>query len=241
MKFLIVDDHPIFLEGLNNLLRIRGFDVVGTACNGCEAVEKADALLPDVILMDIIMPVCDGVTAMRIIRQRHPDTKVVMLTMSETDENLFAAIRNGAFGYLLKNGDTETFFSFIEGLTKGEAPLSPGLAARILKEFAQTTGGKEVETPQATIRHPLTTRQMQVLTLVADGLTYKEIGAKLFLSERTIKYHMGEIIERLHMDNRRQAIDYARNQYFTPPPLATRRISDDFKKSPQPETQTCKN
>lgn len=241
MKFLIVDDHPLFLEGLNNLLLIRGFDVVGTACNGRDAVEKADALLPDVILMDIIMPVCDGVTAMRIIRERHPDIKVVMLTMSETDENLFGAIRNGAFGYLLKNGDTETFFNFIEGLTKGEPPLSSGLAARILKEFAQKTGEKEVETSETATGHSLTSRQMQVLSLAAEGLTYKEIGAKLFLSERTIKYHMGEIIERLHMDNRRQAIDYARNTYFTSNTFATRRISDDFKKSPQSDAQIRKD
>lgn len=210
MKVLLVDDHPIFLEGLKNLLILRGIEVVGTARDGIEAVEKTDALAPDVILMDVIMPVCGGLAATRLIKARHPDIKVVMLTMSDTDDDLFLAIKNGAFGYLLKSEDTDRLLTLLEGIARGEAPLSQGLAARILSEFARRTpssGPSDRATPSD---ERLSSRQIQVLTLAAQGLTYKEIGAKLFLAERTIKYHMGEIIERLHLENRRQAIDHAR-------------------------------
>lgn len=214
MKVILVDDHPLFLEGLKNLLIIRGIDVVGTACDGWEAIEKAAALLPDVILMDIVMPGCDGLAATRVIKAQQPNIKVVMLTMSETDEDLFSAIKSGASGYLLKTGDTDKFFKLLEGLMRGEVPLSPGLAARVLGEFAQRTNAAGSVELGEKAGKPLTSRQIQVLTLVAQGLTYKEIGSKLFLSERTIKYHMGEIIERLHLDNRRQVIDYARAMNF---------------------------
>ena len=134
--------------------------------------------------------------------------------MSENDEDLFEAIKSGACGYLLKTEDTDKFFELLSGLMRGEVPLSPGLAGRVLKEFARqgrASGSVEqaVEKEEA-----LTPRQIQVLTLVAQGLTYKEVGAKLFLSERTIKYHMGEIIERLHLENRRQVIEYARRMKF---------------------------
>lgn len=209
MKVLLVDDHPIFLEGLKNLLILRGIDVVGTARDGWEAIEQAGLLLPDVILMDIIMPGCDGLAATRVIKARHPGIKIVMLTMSETDDNLFSAIKSGAFGYLLKTEDTDRLFMLLEGLMRGEVPLSRGLAGRILGEFAQRTPPDSFERADH-VDEALTPRQIQILTLVAQGLTYKEIGSKLFLTERTIKYHMGEIIERLHLENRRQAIDYAR-------------------------------
>uniref|UniRef100_A0A7C4MN40 Response regulator transcription factor n=1 Tax=Desulfatirhabdium butyrativorans TaxID=340467 RepID=A0A7C4MN40_9BACT len=210
MKILLVDDHPIFLEGLKNLLILRGLDVVGTARNGWEAIDQAGLLAPDVILMDIIMPGCDGLTATRVIKARQPGIKVVMLTMSETDEDLFSAINSGAFGYLLKTEDTDRLLMRLEGLIRGEVPLSQGLAARVLNEFAQRAPSSGSIAQDARADNHLTSRQIQVLTLVAQGFTYKEIATKLFLTERTIKYHMGEIIERLHLENRRQAIDYAR-------------------------------
>jgi len=210
VKILLVDDHPIFLEGLKNLLTLRGLDVVGTARNGWEAIDQAGLLAPDVILMDIIMPGCDGLTATRVIKARQPGIKVVMLTMSETDEDLFSAIKSGAFGYLLKTEDTERLLMRLEGLIRGEVPLSQGLAARVLDEFAQRAPSSGSFAQAARADNHLTSRQIQVLTLVAQGFTYKEIATKLFLTERTIKYHMGEIIERLHLENRRQAIDYAR-------------------------------
>ncbi len=210
MKVLLVDDHPLFLEGLKTLLTIHGIDVVGTACDGMEAIEKALALHPEIILMDIQMPRLNGLAATRLIKTEQPDIKIAMLTMSENDEDLFEAIKSGACGYLLKTDDTDRFFELLSGLMLGEVPLSPGLANRVLKEFAhQGEIIGSVEKAEDKIE-ALTPRQLEVLTLVSQGLAYKEVGAKLFLSERTIKYHMGEIIEKLHLENRRQAIEYAR-------------------------------
>jgi len=210
MRILLADDHPLFLDGLKNLLKIRGIDVVGTAIDGLEALEKARALKPDVILMDIQMPQLNCLAATRLIKAEQPDIKIVMLTYSENDEDLFEAIKSGACGYLLKAEEIDKFFELLSGLMNGEAPLSPSLAGRVLEEFSRQgrtirSTGQPVEKEEA-----LTSRQIEVLTLLAQGLIYKEIGAKLFLSERTIKYHMGEIIERLHLENRRQVIEYTR-------------------------------
>jgi len=211
MKVLLVDDHPLFLDGLKNLLTLRGFQVVGTARDGMEALEKARLLEPEVILMDIMMPRLDGLAATRLIKAKSPAVKIVMLSMSAQDEDLFEAIKSGACGYLLKNENTDQFFKLFGGLMRGEVPLSPGLASRVLEEFARKKGGPGFAEQAGEKEEPLTARQIQVLTLVAQGMTYKEVGAKLFLSERTIKYHMGEIIERLHLDNRKQVIEYARH------------------------------
>lgn len=210
MKTLIVDDHPLFLEGLKNLLSLRGIGVVGTARDGMEALEKARTLRPDIILMDIKMPQLDGLAATRLIKAELQDVKIVMLTMSAEDADLFEAIKSGACGYLLKTQDVDEFFSLFLGLGRGETPLSPGLAGRILEEFARQGMASPAAELPGTKDDALSPRQIQVLTLAAQGLTYKEIGAKLYLAERTIKYHMGEIIERLHVENRSQAICYAK-------------------------------
>jgi DNA-binding NarL/FixJ family response regulator len=210
MKILLVDDHPLFLDGLKNLLTARGIEVVGTARDGVEALEKARVLHPELILMDIQMPRLNGMAATRLIKTEQPNIKIVMLSMSENDEDLFEAIKSGACGYLLKADETDKFFDLLSGLEQGEAALSPGLAGRVLKEFARRGGiGGSVE-QAVEEKEALTPRQIEVLTLVSQGLAYKEVGAKLYLSERTIKYHMGEIIERLHLENRRQVIEYAR-------------------------------
>lgn len=217
MKILLVDDHPLFLDGLKNLLSGRGLQVAGTARDGLEALEKARILRPEVILMDIQMPICDGLAATRLISAELPEIKIVMLTMSGDDDDLFEAIRSGAYGYLLKTGDTEIFFRKLLEIEQGEPPLSPGLAARILRLF----GGREIQAAssgqpgdQVSPTVSLTPRELEVLTLVSQGLTYKEVGAELHLSERTIKYHMGEIIARLHLENRAQVIAYARRSGF---------------------------
>jgi len=208
MKVLLVDDHPLFLEGLQNLLAARGIEVVGTAGDGLEALEKARALRPDLILMDVQMPRCDGLAATRLIKAEMPTVKIVMLTVSEEDEDLFEAIKSGASGYLLKSLDADQFFQLLSGLERGEAPLSPGLAARILEEFARSAAlaGLAAEAGKVT---DLTPGQIEVLTLVAQGMTYREMGEALHLSERTIKYHMGEILKRLHLQNRAEVIAYA--------------------------------
>jgi len=182
-----------------------GIEVVGAAKNGLEAFEKAGTLRPDVILMDVRMPGCNGLEATRLIKAKFPDIRIVMLTASEADEDLFEAVKSGASGYLLKNLNAGELFGMLEALKQGEAPLSPGLAARVLKEFNRgEILGKEQEEDQI-----LTERQMEVLSLVAQGKTYKEVAESLYVTERTVKYHMGKILEKLHMRNRAQVIAYA--------------------------------
>jgi two-component system NarL family response regulator len=203
MKVLLVDDHALFLEGIKNLLTARGIEVVGAAHDGLEALARARALRPDVILMDIQMPRCDGLAATRLIKAEMPEIKIVMLTMSEDDAHLFDAIKSGASGYLLKNLDASEFFDLLDGLMRGQAPLSRGLSAKILSELARPAPVETSATPE------LTDRQVEVLSLVAQGLTYKQVGEKLFLTESAIKYHMGEILARLHLQNRAQVIAYA--------------------------------
>jgi DNA-binding NarL/FixJ family response regulator len=212
MKVLLVDDHALFLEGLQNLLSARGIQVVGTARDGLEALQKARVLSPDLILMDIRMPHCDGLTATRLIRAEMPESRIVMLTTSTQDADLFEAIKSGACGYLLKNLEAGPFISYLEGVMRGEAAIPRELASAVVKEFGrmaegmrgpgdvETRGGSETE---------LTARQMEVLQLVAQGLAYKEVANALGLSEHTVKYHMGDILRRLHLKNREQVVVYA--------------------------------
>jgi DNA-binding NarL/FixJ family response regulator len=209
MKILLVDDHPLFVEGLRNLLTARGQQVIGIAHDGLDALEKARALQPDVILMDIRMPRCDGLCATRLIKAEMPDVQVVMLTMSAEEEDLFEAIRSGATGYLLKTQATEQFFDLLTGLAQGEVALAPGLARRVLEEFADSPHPTPLRT------RDLSAREVQVLTLVARGRTYKEVGAELGLTERTVKYHMGEIVARLQLANRAEVLEYARKAGLT--------------------------
>lgn len=207
MKVMLVDDHSLFLEGLENLLTAYGVEVVGTARDGREALAKAHALRPDVILMDIYMADCDGLAATRLIKKELPQIKIVMLTVSMEDEHLYEAIENGASGYLLKNLNSRELLKMLEGLSLGEAPLSPVLASKLIEAFTDRGGHKT--TPGSNPKEELTPRQIEILKLVASGLSYKEVGAMLFLSERTIKYHMSNIMNKLDFQNRNQAIAYA--------------------------------
>ncbi len=210
MRVLLVDDHPLFLDGLKALLTKRGIEVVGTARDGLEAIEKARVSKPEVILMDIRMPRLNGLAATRLIKTEQPNVKIVILTTSENDEDLFEAIKSGACGYLLKTEETKKFLELLSGLAQGEVPFSAGLASRVLKEFARQ-GGVGGSLEQAMKKEEtLTVRQMEVLILITQGLTYKEVGARLFLTEHAIKYHMGEITGRLQLENRRQVVEYAR-------------------------------
>lgn len=212
MRIMLVDDHPLFLEGLGNLLVTHSFEVVGTAANGKQALIKARELKPDVILMDIAMPVCSGLDAIAPIKQEMPGVKIVMLTSFDDDEDLFTAIKRGASGYLLKNLNADELFTLLDELEKGEPPLSPGLAARLLAEF-QRDKNKPVSAakPEKQIAG-LTHRQADVLNLIAQGKTYKQAATELHLSERTIKYHMDKILEALQLENRSQAIAYAAHE-----------------------------
>jgi DNA-binding NarL/FixJ family response regulator len=240
MRVLLADDHRLFAEGLRDLMAAHGFDVVGLAGNGHDAVEQGLALEPDLILMDLRMPVCDGLAATRLIKAQRPEIKIVMLTASAEDQDLFAAVQSGACGYLLKSISGKAFIEAMRGLEEGVPPFSPGLASRLLGEFArlrpagdETRGPESAETarrddwetgsaprnstgarsprPSTPASRPtgLTERQTQVLSLVAAGLTYKEVGRELALSERTVRYHMVEMMDRLHVAHRSQVIAYA--------------------------------
>ena len=183
-------------------------EIIGEAETGAQGIQMADKLRPDVVLMDLQMPRLDGIAATRMIRSELPDTRVVVLTMSASDDELFQAIAAGVSGYVLKTQATEEVFELLAGLARGEVALSPGLASRILAEFRRrATAPPGVEEKGG---ESLSPRETQVLTLVAKGLTYKEVGATLHLAERTVKYHMGEIISRLHLASRAEAVAYAR-------------------------------
>jgi two-component system NarL family response regulator len=224
LRILLVDDHRLFLEGLQNLLKSEGAQVIGIAHDGFEALAEARRLKPSVILMDIHMPHCDGVSATRLIKAEMPEIDIVMLTMSEDENDLFEAIKSGASGYLIKSLDAEDFFSYLNDLQKGHPPFSPGLAEKILKAFSTRDTkpvGEAIQnastdlSPRSSCEDRLSPRQMQVLTLVAQGQTYREVAVTLSISESTVKYHMGEILECLHLQNRAQVIAYAARMGIT--------------------------
>jgi DNA-binding NarL/FixJ family response regulator len=216
MRVLLVDDHRLVVEGLTNLLSAHGFEVVGVASDGQEAVAEARRSRPDLILMDINMPRCNGLAATRLIKAEMPDVRIVMLTTSAEDEDLFEAVKSGACGYLLKSASGQQFVESLAGLELGVPPFSPGLATRVLREFARLAGSasepsapERRDPPERESAAALTERQIDVLKAVAEGLTYKEVGARLALSERTVRYHMAEIMNRLHLEHRSQVIAYA--------------------------------
>lgn len=209
MQLLLVDDHPLFVDGLKDLLARRGMTVVGVAHDGLAALHLARTLQPDVILMDIQMPGCDGLTATRLIKAELPATRIVMLTMSADDEHLFEAIKSGACGYLLKTLNTDEFMDLLQSLAAGESPLAPGLAQKLLQEFSQQPPAPQAAGGEDKLAG-LSPRQLQILKLAAQGLTYKEIGAAIGLTERGIKYHMAEIVQHLHLHNRAEVLAYAR-------------------------------
>ncbi|HYE82784.1 MAG TPA: response regulator transcription factor [Clostridia bacterium] len=211
MKLMLVDDHPLFLEGLQYLLETYGIAVSGVAKDGREALIKARTLKPDIILMDIAMPRCSGIDALRLIKAEMPDIKIVMLTTSAEDEDIFEAVKYGASGYLLKNTNVRELVDMLSAIENNEVPLLPGLAARLLKEFRKRgiDRNKPQQEQEEHTAEQLTERQLEVLEMVARGRTYKEAGEVLGLAERTVKYHMGRILEQLHLSNRAQVIAYA--------------------------------
>jgi DNA-binding NarL/FixJ family response regulator len=224
MRVLLVDDHRLLIEGLSNLLSAHGIEVSGIAGDGLEAIALVQELCPDLILMDIRMPRCDGLSATRQIKAFQPDITIVMLTTSAEDEDLFESIKSGASGYLLKSMGGESFIQALRGLEQGITPFSPGLANRLLSEFAKRSRAEAESTSMASSKameknvetNGLTERQTEVLRLVAEGLTYREVGERLSLSERTVRFHMTEIISRLHLQNRNQVLAYAGKLGFKP-------------------------
>ncbi len=213
VRVLLVDDHPLFRDGVRSLLEARGVEVVGEAGDGQEALEAALRLRPDVILMDITMPRMDGLEATRLIKVRLPEVKIVILTVSDEDRLLFEAIKSGAQGYLLKNLQTDEFFDLLSGIDRGEAPISRELAGRILEEFARHRAGRaEPGTPDE-----LTDREREVLACVSSGASNREVAATLHISENTVKFHMKNILEKLHLRNRAEVVAYAARKGWLPP------------------------
>ncbi len=210
VRVLLADDHALFRRGLASLLAGRDdIEVVGEAGSGQEAIDRAHELMPDVILMDVRMPGLGGLEATRRIKEEMPYVRIVILTVSEDDEDLFAALKNGAQGYLLKNIDPEDLIACIHQVQRGEAPLAPPMASKILKEFSA---------PPTRPGPALTQRERQVLELVARGDANKEIARHLQISENTVKNHLRNILEKLHLQNRVQAVMYAlREGLITPP------------------------
>jgi DNA-binding NarL/FixJ family response regulator len=180
-------------------------EVVAEAEDGFQAVQYARRFKPDLILMDIHMPECDGHEATRLIVNDWPEAQIVMLTVSDDDQDLFTAVRNGAIGYLVKKIEPEELFSRLRGVAQGEAPISRVMAGRILREFARV--GTEGPPPDST--RSLTPREREVLQLVTKGMTNKEIGVQLHIAENTVKNHLRNILEKLHLQNRAQAAAYA--------------------------------
>jgi DNA-binding NarL/FixJ family response regulator len=210
MRILLVDDHVLFRKGVAALLAMNpDFQVVGEAGDGLEAIAAARELLPDVVLMDIGMPRCNGLEATRILKREMPHIKIVILTVSDDDQHLFEAIKSGAQGYLLKNLEPYQLHDLLESISRGEAPLSGAIAARILKEFSHPTPASEQTAP---LVEELTSREIEILQLVVEGLTNKEIATALVISENTVKIHLRNILEKLHLQNRIQAAVYAVRQ-----------------------------
>jgi DNA-binding NarL/FixJ family response regulator len=206
---MLVDDQILFRKGIASLLAPkRDFVVVGEAGNGLEAAERVSQIAPDVILMDIDMPLCNGIEAVKRIKAEHPDVQIVMLTVSEDDDDLLQAIENGAMGYLLKQLQPQELYEMLEGLREGKAPLSGAIAGKILQKLRRQdsnhTERREDEKVDA-----LTEREIEVLEQVAEGLTNKEIADTLFITENTVKIHLRNILEKLHVANRVQAAVYA--------------------------------
>ena len=190
--------------------------VVGEAENGLDAVEKAHALVPDLVVMDVEMPVMDGVEATRLIREQLPAVKVIMLTVSETDDHVFDAIRFGAHGYLLKDLRPEQLYDMIRSVMRNETPLSPAIAGRLLDEIKTgATKRSSLPEPQGPT---VTRRELEILRLVAEGLSNKEIGKRVSITEGTVKNHVHNALEKLHMDNRIQAAAYIVRQGLGRPP-----------------------
>jgi len=209
-RVLLADDHALFREGLAGIINAQpDFQVVGEASDGLEVFVKAQELKPDLILMDVQMPGMDGLEATRQIKQVLPATVIVMLTVRDDDEKLFQALKNGAQGYLLKDIPSKEMLAMLRGALKGEAALSPALAARVLAEFRRlSAGGIAAQEDDS----GLTEREQQVLAQVAQGATDKEIAEALSISLNTVKTHMRNILAKLQVSTRREAARVAKSK-----------------------------
>ena len=208
MRVLVADDHTLFRDGIVSLLEAAGFSVVGQVGDGAAAVEAARQLRPDLVLMDIHMPQMTGLDALRQIRAELPDARVVMLTVSDEDSDLLAAIQAGAQGYLLKSLNAPEFLGLLEGLKRGEAAITSKTAARLMEGMAHPSR------PAAKPPALLTEREIELLQYMADGLSNKAIAERMSISENTVKYHVKNILQKLGVQNRTEAVTHAIREHL---------------------------
>jgi len=204
-RILLVDDHPLTRSALAGLLTQHGFDVVGEAEDGGEAIDRAAELAPDLILLDLSMPGLDGITALPRLREAAPECEVVVLTASGMEENLLAAIRGGAAGYLLKSEPPERIVGFLRGVANGEAALSGAVARRLLEQV-RASGGRGSGVPDS-IAAVLSARELEVLLLLDEHLATDEIAKRLFISEHTVRSHVKSLLRKLGVSSRRDALE----------------------------------
>ncbi|MEI6621999.1 MAG: response regulator transcription factor [Actinomycetes bacterium] len=206
IRILLVDDQPLFRGAIASLILDQdGMQVVGEAADGIDALEQAHRLMPDIVVMDVEMPVMNGVEATRFIKEQLPSVKVVMLTVSEQDDHLFEAIRFGANGYLLKDLRPEELFDMLRRVMKNETPLSPAIGGRLIADIRNAPGPRSHDSVGPTEAPAITRRELEVLQLVAEGLSNKEIGKTLSITEGTVKNHVHNALEKLGLENRIQA------------------------------------
>jgi DNA-binding NarL/FixJ family response regulator len=206
VRVLIADDHSLFRQGLRALLEARGFDVVGEAGTGVQAIELSLSLRPDVVLMDLAMPELGGLAATRLLSVRQPDVKVVVLTASDEETDVFEAIKSGAYGYLKKDLSGAEFARCMQALARGEPMISPSGARKLLGEFSTDRSGAE----PASRPESLTDREHEVLQLLVQGVTTtQELSAQLVVSDNTVKFHLRNILDKLHVHNRAEVVAYA--------------------------------
>jgi NarL family two-component system response regulator LiaR len=203
IRILIVDDHDIVREGQRALIETeQGMELVGEAIDGIEAVKLAGKLQPDVILMDLHMPKKGGIEAITEIKGENPDSRILVLTSYNEDENVYAAIRAGAMGYLLKDASPQKILKSIRKVYQGEISIGPRIAQKLMREIQRTSDSPPTE-------EPLTIREMEVIKRIAEGLSNQEIAERLVISERTVRTHVTNILGKLHLANRTQAALYA--------------------------------
>jgi DNA-binding NarL/FixJ family response regulator len=208
IRVLIVDDHALFRRGLQMVLEGEtDIEVVGEAGDGHEAVARAEQTTPDVVLMDVRMPRRSGIEATRAIKETQPSTKILMLTISDEEADLYEAIKAGASGYLLKEISIEEVANAVRSVHQGQSLISPSMASKLLAEFAAMVKGRDERSQVPGPR--LTDRELEVLKLVAQGLNNRDIGTRLFISENTVKNHVRNILEKLHLHSRMEAVVYA--------------------------------
>ncbi|GAB4436356.1 MAG: response regulator transcription factor [Anaerolineae bacterium] len=204
MKIVVADDHSLFRDGLISLLEAAGFEVVAQVGNGQQAVDATRHLRPDVVLLDINMPQLNGLEALKLIKDEFPQTQVIMLTVSDNDTNLFEAIKHGAQGYLSKDLTAEQFLSMLDGVQRGEAAMTRETTARLIRGIAAS----QQQVSPLTV-DGLTDREIELLQLVANGLSNKAVAQQLLVSENTVKYHMKNILQKLRVQNRTEAVTHA--------------------------------